>query len=85
LESRLTELTQKNATFEHERYELQSKIEGLEKELEAAKSASQTKDADPVPQFKNNKLAFVKLYEKLKMTDDFDLYGRFCVAYKFKI
>lgn len=75
LESRLTELTQRNASFEHERFELQSKIETLEKELVSTKKAAQTKEADPMPQSKNNKLAFVKLYEKLKMTDDFNLYG----------
>ncbi|KAI6191647.1 GRIP and coiled-coil domain-containing protein 1 [Aphelenchoides bicaudatus] len=72
LESRVTELTQRNANFEHERFELTSKIDSLEKELATAKKLGQEKETQP--QHKNNKLAFVKLYEKLKMTDNFNLY-----------
>lgn len=81
LESRLTELTQRNANFEHERFELQTKIEDLEKQLLAANKMEQQKESDDAnKQIKNTKLGFLKLYEKLKLTEDFNVFGEF---YKF--
>lgn len=74
LESRLTELTHRNANFEHERCELQSKIDDLEKQLMIS---SKTERLNDVPQVKNTRLAFLKLYEKLKMNEEFNLFGMF--------
>jgi predicted nucleic acid-binding Zn-ribbon protein len=73
LESRLTELTQRNANFEHERFDLQSKIEELEKHQTA--KLEQTESTEVVQPVTNTKLAFLKLYEKLKMSEDFDIFG----------
>lgn len=74
LESRVTELARRNANFEHERFELQATIENLQQQLFQASNKEESNDTPPV---KNTKLAFVKLYEKLKLSKDFDLFGRY--------
>ncbi|KAI6173452.1 GRIP and coiled-coil domain-containing protein 1 [Aphelenchoides besseyi] len=75
LESRLNELSQKNAAFEHERFELQKKIDELQKSSpEATTKQPTSSNRDYETQTKNVKLSFLKLYEKLKQSRDFDVY-----------
>ena len=84
LENRLTELSRRNAAFEHERFQLQTTVEELQKKLEASlqerptHAATATADEEPAEQqTKSDKLQFVRLYCKLKQTRNFDLYGEF--------
>ncbi|KAI6205415.1 hypothetical protein M3Y94_00789500 [Aphelenchoides besseyi] len=74
LESRLNELSQKNAAFEHERFELQKKIDELQNNSQETTKELTSSNKDYETQTKNIKLSFLKLYGKLKHSGDFDVY-----------
>ncbi|CAD5229058.1 unnamed protein product [Bursaphelenchus okinawaensis] len=68
LEQRVEDLTNKTVTLEHDKFTLKEQLEYLEK------SNTVTVSSEVLPQ-KNLKLAFIKMFEKLKATDGFDVYN----------